>query len=155
MTNSRDCKQISPKYFANGEWLLNLYIIKYDGTESIADEVVNGIIENCLSELEERCISDEFTYFKTGTIFLHFGQRGIDLSIWHVGQWGSTFEYFSCTWYCYGRNYLDMELLDSAEPKLSQFEVNFLIRELTGYNSILEKQMTKNDFREKYLRLER
>lgn len=153
MNNFRNYKMIPSQYYCNGKWLLNLYIIKYDTTETISDEVINDLIEKCLLHLENKCISNEFIYFRTGTIFLHFGKRGIDLSIWHIGKWGNTFEYFSCTWYCYGRNYLEMELLDSSEPKLSQFEVSFLVELLTKYNSILKNNMTQEEFQEEYLKL--
>lgn len=153
MNNLRDFEIISPHFYCDGKWLLNLYVIKYDVHEKVAEAIINSLIENCLLDLEDKCISSEFNYFRMGTIFLHFGKRGIDLSIWHVGKWGNTFEYFSCTWYCYGRDYLKMELLDSAEPKLSQFEVHFLIEILSKYNSIIKENMTQEEFKEEYLRL--
>ena len=153
MNSLRYFKTLPPQYYSNGKWLLNLYIIRYDATEIISDVIINGLIIKCLLELENKCISDEFTYFRVGTIFLHFGERGVDLSIWHVGKWGKTVEYFSCTWYCYGRNYLEMELLVSAEPKLSQYEVEFLVEILKKYNSIIKNNMTQKEFKEEYLRV--
>jgi len=153
MNSFRDYRIIPPQYYSDGKWLLNIYIIKYDADETVSDKIINDILKKCLSDLDNKCISDEFIYFRTGTVFLHFGKRGIDLAIWHVGKWGKTYEYFSCTWYCYGRNFLNMELLDSAEPKLSQYEVSFLVDVLQKYNSIIKNNMTQEELREEFLRV--
>ena len=147
MNNKRYIEKIPLKFFFNQEWLLDIYVIKYDRNEIIDDKLLFGIISNCLIVLNKQCLSKEFEYFKTGIAFLHFGRRGIDLSIWHIGVWGNTYEYFSCTWYCYQRDYWNMELLDNAEPKISQYEIDLLGKELKSINSLLESNPSVSDFR--------
>lgn len=149
---SRDIRKISNVYFLGKEWLLDVYIIKYDRDELIDEQDARSIIEKCLYQLELECLSDEFEYFKTGFAFLHFGRRGIDLSVWHIGKWGGTYEYFSCTWYCYGRDPQNMELLNSAEPKLSQYEVDLLRLELQENNNMLYGGLSGLQFREMFLK---
>lgn len=122
----------------NGEWLLNTYIIRSNPEEIINDNEVKSLIEKHLRLLEEECLSDEFDYYKTGFSFLHYGNRGVDLTIWHVGRWGNTFETYVCSWYCYGRDIWNMEQLDSAEPMLCQYEMNFLIEEISDLTKLVD-----------------
>lgn len=147
MNKKRDVKKIPLKYFVDQKWLLDVYVIRYNDDEVIDDELSFEIINDCLRVLESKCLSEEFEYFKTGMAFLHFGRRGIDLSVWHIGIWGSTYEYFSSTWYCYERNYKNMELLDDAEPRISQYEINMLAKELLSINDLLLVNMSASDFR--------
>lgn len=136
--------------FRNGKWLLNVYLIQSDVFEDIEDAQVNQLIESYLDILEKTCISDEFEYYRTGFAFLHYGNRGVDLTIWHYGRWGETFETYSCSWYCYGRETSNMELLDSAEPVMCQYEIIYIIDEFKAICEILKK---KQDicFRKRYI----
>lgn len=136
--------------FQNGKWLLNVYLIQSDVFENIVDAQVNQIIESYLDILEQTCISDEFEYYRTGFAFLHYGNRGVDLTIWHYGRWGKTFETYSCSWYCYGREINNMELLDSAEPVICQYEMIYIIDEFKALCKILKKNLD-TCFRERYI----
>ena len=137
--------------FLNESWLLNLYIIRSDRNEHIIDKTVESLIERHLLLLESTCMSDEFDYLRTGFVFLHYGDRGIDLSIWHIGKWGKTFEIFNCSWYCYDRNNENMELLDSAEPVFSMYEISLLTHELNICRKIFKKIESDNQFRILYI----
>ncbi len=124
--------------FKNNSWLLNVYLIQSNENEHISDNTVNGLIEQYISDLEDKCISDEFDYFRIGFAFLHYGNRGVDLTIWHFGKWGKTFETYSCSWYCYNRTTEKMELLDSAEPVICQYEILNFINEMSVLCAILK-----------------
>lgn len=134
--------------FHNGKWLLNVYLIQSDCNENIPVSQVHSIIDSHLIKLEHACISEEFEYYRTGFAFLHYGNRGVDLTIWHYGKWGNTFETYCCSWYCYGRSTNDMELLDSAEPVICQYETLYLIDELNAIKNIVSTDGIA--FREKY-----
>ncbi len=138
-------------YYKNQAWLLNTYIIKKDKNEIISEYEVKSLIERILSVLESSCISNEFQYLKTGFVFLHYGSRGVNLSIWHYGKWGDTYEIYNCSWYCYERNITEMELLDSAEPILSQYEINFLQEELCVFYELLGEISSVDEFRNMYI----
>lgn len=135
--------------FLNGEWLLNLYIIRSDVNEEIKFDENKELIEKHLHLLEENCMSDEFDYYKIGFAFLHFGNRGVDLTIWHIGRWGKTFEMYICSWYCYGRDIWNMEQLDSAEPMVCQYEMKYLINEIDNITELVCCNSV-TELREKY-----
>ncbi len=137
-------------YFKNKTWLLNVYIIKSDSNEYIKKSEIFSIIEKHLSLLEQNCISDEFCYFRTGFAIIHYGNRGVDLTIWHIGQWDKTYEIFSCSWYCYGRDTNNMELLNSAEPIICQYEIVLLSKEFASIANIIKSMNDFIDFRTKY-----
>ncbi len=148
--NNREITKIKNRYFLDSKWLLNLYIVKKNFEEKIDINIIDIIISNCLLSLEEKCISDEFTYYRTGICFLHFGARGVEFTIWHFGKWGKTKEYFCCTWYCYNRNYLEMELLDNAEPHFSQYEAELIAECLISINKLLIKTKNVSEFRNEF-----
>ena len=126
-------------YLLDSKWLLNIYVIKSNSNEIITRENAISIISDYLLELEKHCISKEFTYYRTGFAFLHFGNRGVDLTFWHFGKWVTTFEAFSCSWYCYGRDLKHMELLDSAEPVICQYEFTTFIQEIKRIERIIDR----------------
>lgn len=125
--------------FLGRTWKLNLYVIKSNKDEELSNEYINSLVEMYLKELEHTCISEEFDYYRVGFAFLHFGNRGVDLTFWHYGSWGTTFEIYSCSWYCYGRNTSQMELLDSAEPVICQYEVGHFSKELSVLQKVIGK----------------
>lgn len=118
------------KSLLNDTWAINLYIIKSNPDEVIDNDLVTSLLEKHLTLLEKDNMSSEFEYYKIGFAFLHFGNRGVDLTIWHIGRWGKTFETFICSWYCYERNIWQMEQLDAAEPMLCQYEMKLLLGEI-------------------------
>lgn len=138
------------KLFQYGRWLLNVYLIQRDENENISDCMVEELIEKHLSELERSCISDEFEYFRTGFAFLHFGNRGVDLTVWHFGKWGETFETYCCSWYCYNRDIESMELLDSAEPIICQYEMEYVVQEISAVCNILKDEAEDFNFRQAF-----
>lgn len=140
------------KRFQNNHWLLNLYLIKSNEYELISDDVVEALIEKYLSELESNCISTEFEYYRTGFAFLHYGNRGVDLTVWHYGRWGKTFEIYSCSWYCYNRDIETMELLDSAEPVICQYEMAYIINEISNVYDMLKDMSEGEDFSTAYMK---
>lgn len=138
--------------FHNTEWLLNVYIIQSNEFEVIDNEEAYNIIETFLDDIENNCISNEFIYFKTGFAFLHYGNRGVNLNIWHIGKWGNTYELFNRTWYCYNRDLNKMEALDDAEPVLSQYEIFYFNAELEKISEIVKESPEKETFRNNYLK---
>lgn len=132
--------------FRNGEWLLNVYLIRSNPNESISDDEARNLVEKYLAVLEEKCMSSEFDYYRIGFAFLHYGNRGIDLTFWHYGSWGNTFEIFSCSWYCYNRDIHSMELLDAAEPKTSQYEIVYLNREYNIIRKVIKNSENRDTF---------
>lgn len=118
------------KTYLNGKWVLNTYLIRSNPEEVVSKDIQTRLIEKHILLLEENCMSDEFDYYRTGFAFLHFGNRGVDLTIWHIGRWGNTFETFICSWYCYDRDIWNMEQLNAAEPMLCQYEMKWLIKEI-------------------------
>lgn len=139
-------------YLKNKEWLLNIYLFKSDIYEKVCNEEIQSLITDKLYELEEECMSEEFCYLKIGFAFLHFGNRGINLSIWHIGKWGVTYEIFECSWYCYKREKDKMERLDSAEPALSMFEVSAVTQELKVIEEIMEICQSEKDIKDLYIK---
>lgn len=137
--------------YKDTEWSLNTYIIKRNVQELITEDDIRDLIENAIDTLENECMSKEFCYLKTGFAFLHYGTRGVDLSIWHMGNWGDTYELYNCSWYCYARNISNMELLNSSEPILSQYEIKWLIKELAVCAEILNKIDVPESFRPMYI----
>lgn len=133
------------KSYRNDSWLLNVYLIQSNKDEHIPDDVADELIETYIGNLEDMCISDEFDYFRTGFVFLHYGNRGVDLTVWHYGKWGQTFETYCCSWYCYNRATEKMELLDSAEPVICQYELLYIIDEMNALCSILKDLSTLED----------
>lgn len=144
-------KEIGQKYI-NDSWLLNVYTIRSNPNELIDPEVKNRLIEKHLKLLEKNNMSDEFDYYKIGFCFLHFGNRGVDLTIWHIGRWGTTFETFICSWYCYGRNIDNMEQLNAAEPMLCQYEMETLTKEIRTISDLVEYE-TIEELRNRYLEI--
>ena len=149
MLNKRKTTSLRLCQFLNSTWLLNIYIIQSNPNEEISLELAKSIIEDKLHSIEQEWMSNEFDYYKTGFAFLHFGNRGVDLTIWHFGTWGSTFETFVCSWYCYGRNVKNMEHLDSAEPIICQYEMELMAKELLTIETI-EEYHSQNKFRERF-----
>lgn len=137
-------------YFLDKTWLIDLILIKSDSNEVICEEDVNSLVYTCLEQLEKECISLEFNYYRSAVVFLHFGTRGVELTVWHFGRWSQTFEYFCCTWYCYKRDYKNIELLDNCEPHFSQYEVDCICKILPQVNEIGVSTDTADEFKEKF-----
>ena len=134
----------------NKHWLLNVFLIKANASEVISQDTVFQIIETHLSEIDNEYMSDEFEYFKTGFAFLHYGNRGVDLTIWHVGKWGNTFEVFSESWYCYNRDIHLMSILDHAEPVICQYELSLMCEELTAISMIIKNMNDEDIFQDAF-----
>lgn len=147
----RKTKVIYGVYFKETKWMLNIYLIQSDTEEIISEKEIYDIINKALKDIEENSISEEFVYFRTGFALLHYGNRGINLSIWHVGQWGNTYEIFKKVWYCYNRDYSQMDLLDDAEPVLCQYEIIIFNNELNVIANIIARLSDGECFREKYI----
>lgn len=138
-------------YFKETKWMLNIYLIQSDTEEKISEKEIYDIVNKALKDIEENSISEEFVYFRTGFALLHYGNRGINLSIWHVGQWGNTYEIFKKVWYCYNRDYPQMDLLDDAEPVLCQYEIIIFNNELNVIANTIARLSDGECFREKYI----
>jgi len=132
--------------YLDGKWLLNLYLLKHNQSEYFSDETINDIINKSLLQLETECMSKEFNYFKIGFAFLHFGERGVALNIWHIGLWHSTYEIFCCNWYCYNRNITNMELLENAEPRICHYEIPIATKEFDNIRNIVATISSENEF---------
>lgn len=146
---TRDAIQYPCKTFYNS-WMLKVYLLRYDEKETVDEVLINKILENRLKELETQCISPEFNYYRIGLAFIHFGKRGVEVSIWHIGDWGETIEFFCCTWYCYNRDLDNMELLDSAEPHFSQYEINFLAHDFSILCKFCSTATSEKEFISKF-----
>lgn len=141
------------KNYLNNAWTLNVYVLKGKPQEIVCEENTDLIFEKYLNELEGKCLSDEFEYLKVGFAFLHYGRRGVCLSIWHVGQWNCTFEIFCNTWYCYGREIFEMELLDIKEPKICIYELSVANKELQKILAIINDIKQPAFFRDKFIEI--
>lgn len=139
----RDTTLFPARRFFNEKWLLNVYVIKSHPEEVVSEKQMTTIIETHLSKLEEKCMSSEFEYYRTGFAFLHYGNRGVDLTIWHFGRWGSTFETYVCSWYCYNRDVDNLEQLDAAEPILCQYEISLYINEISKAIDLIDCKTTE------------
>lgn len=146
-----ECKYLNR--FLDGQWLLNLYILKYNLSENFNDEAISDILNKSLLQLETECVSNEFDYLKIGFAFLHFGQRGIALSIWHIGLYNSTYELFCCNWYCYNRAINDMELLDNAEPRISYYEIPLAVEEFKNIRKIIITISSEKEFEDTFINI--
>lgn len=147
------CRETKVKrgvFFKDTDWMLNVYVIQSNKEENISWKEIYEIIERILHDIERNCISEEFTYFRTGFVFVHYGNRGINLSVWHAGKWGKTYEIFNRAWYCYNREIDKMEILDDAEPVLSQYEIAYLNLELNAIATILKNLSDNTGFRQQY-----
>jgi len=151
--NTRKTILKSAVWFLNNTWLLDVYTIIYNEKETILEECVKSIVDRCVHEIEKKCMSNEFEYARTGFSFVHFGRRGITVSIWHLGNWGQTNEVFCCSWYCYGRNISGMELLDSAEPILSKYEIRLLEKKLEQCDLVFDLVKPEEEIQQCYLRI--
>lgn len=138
-------------YFKETKWMLNIYLIQSDTEEIISEKEIYDIINKALEDIEENSISEEFVYFRTGFALLHYGNRGINLSIWHVGQWENTYEIFKQVCYCYNRDYSQMDLLNDAEPVLCQYEIVIFNNELNVIANTIKRLSDGECFREKYI----
>src|SRR6476646_11162176 len=110
-------------------WCLRNYLLQADPAEetNLADH--NAHILRLIVEIDTHYLSNEFEYFRTGFVLGHVGQRGICVSVWHWGTWGTTHEIFNHSWYCYGRDYRLLKPLDRKEPVFCEFEVPILVEE--------------------------
>lgn len=138
------------KKYIRDKWMLNVYLIKSNPNEAVSSDVVTKIIEKHLLLIESGNMSEEFDYYRTGFAFLHFGNRGIDLTIWHIGRWGNTFETFVCSWYCYNREIDNMEQLDAAEPMLCQYEMKLFAKEILNISQLVQYKSI-DDIRDRYV----
>lgn len=149
---SRDTNVEYGKLFLHDKWLLNVYLIRSNPNEEITSSVITQLLNKHLQLLEKNNMSEEFDYYRTGFAFLHFGNRGVDLTIWHIGRWGTTFETFICSWYCYNRDIWNMEQLNAAEPMLCQYERKLLNYEISNISSLISCDSI-SEIRRQYLRL--
>ncbi len=151
---SKIIREIISKYVVNFDdidWIINLYLIKSNKNENIAFEDIYMLIKDKLKEIQSNNFSEEFTYLKTGFAFIHYGNRGINLSIWHVGKWGNTYEIFKKIWYCYNRDLKEMETLDDCEPIISQFEFDLFNKEIVVIGNILSTISGDEQLRQEYI----
>lgn len=153
MMKTRDTTIYKNLFYLNKTWLIDLVLIKSNPLEVIDTKDIESLVCNCLSQLEKECISPEFIYYRTGVVFVHFGRRGVELTVWHFGRWDKTSEYFCCTWYCYKRGIGNMELLDNCEPHFSQYEVDLICKILPQVNEIALSFDSNEEFKKKFINL--
>lgn len=149
--NNRDTKVYHLKKYLYGEWLLNVYLIRANKSEKVELDTIDGILEKYIKELNLFHLSDEFYYTKTGFALLHFGNRGVNLSIWHTGDWGGTNEVYCCSWYTYGRNIDNMSPLNDAEPLACYYELDIAVGELKVIEEVFDKTKSIKQFRENFI----
>lgn len=125
----------------DNNWYLNNFIVKANEDEEINYNSLYPVILKLLIQIENNHFSKEFSYWKTGFSLVHFGNRGINVSIWHWGNWGNTIELYGQHWYCYGRDLSKLEMLNSKEPILCYFEIDIFTKEL---NVIKISEETEN-----------
>lgn len=145
---TRSISQFRLVRFLDRNWLLNVVLIKANPGEVVSEETVIQIIERHLSQIEDSFMSDEFEYFRTGFAFLHYGNRGVDLTVWHAGKWGRTYEVFSVSWYCYDRDIQLMQVLDHAEPVICQYEMLLMCEHLNSLSEIIKNLKSDDVFQD-------
>jgi hypothetical protein len=111
------------------------------------NEVVDRdvLFDNLLQKIRlvaTQYLSSEFTYIRSGFIIAHYGRRGVTFSIWHWADWCGTWEYFCQAWYCYGREFTDMQPLDRTEPILCQHEIEIVSSEGRTFRDLAMNGLT-------------
>jgi hypothetical protein len=133
----------------NSTWYLRNYLIKADPAEMVKEDEHNARLRALIEEIDRIHLSAEFEYFRCGFVIGHLGQRGICVSVWHWGKWGSTYEIFNQSWYAYGRDYAALTLLDRKEPVFSVFELPIIVGEIQFFFTIAAEgfgQLTRERF---------
>ena len=138
--------------YSDDSWLLNVFIIKANPNEHTSDELADEIIAKHLKLLEENCMVNGIRYVKTGFALLHFGNRGVNLSIWHIGAWGNTFEIFCCSWYTYKRDFEKMEVLPNSEPVMCSYEIPVIQKSLDDILNVFTSIEAIEFFREGFMK---
>lgn len=127
--NERRVIVLPPPVPEESRWCLRNYLLRANTVEEISVDEHNAHIVRLIDEIDSQYLSQEFEYYRTGFVLGHFGQRGICISIWHWGAWGTTREIFNHAWYSYGRDYDSLRYMDRKEPAFCEFEVPILVEE--------------------------
>lgn len=138
--------------YRNNDWILNIYFLKWKESELVSLKQQQSIIERQLESIDQFGLSTEFKYFKTGFGVLHFGRRGVCSTIWHVGMWENTYEFFVNSWYCYQRDIDNMEMLFEKEPKFSHYEIAIVASELGIFKKIIETLDKPENFKKEFIK---
>ena len=129
--------------FDNLDWFLRFYFVQADENEIVNEGEIKSKLSSLLREIDTKLCTTEFSYQKAGFAFVHFGRRGVTISIWHWAEWDGTWELFNNAWYCYGRNIAEMELLDRKEPVISHYDLPIILSELASFKNAMSDSATK------------
>lgn len=133
-------------------WKLKLFLITAQGIPFAPIKTVKDLLSEMLVSITKR-LSEEFEYGRFGFAIVHTGRRGVCISIWHFGSWGTTFEYYSSVWYRYGYGFDNFELLNDIEPALCWFEIKRTMSEFKTIYTLAET-LSLNNIREKYFSID-
>lgn len=133
-------------------WKLKLFFITAQGVPFATMKTVKDVLTDMLGSITKR-LSNEFEYGRFGFAIIHTGRRGVCISIWHFGSWGTTFEFFSSVWYRYGHGFDNFELLNDVEPAFCWFEFERTRSEFRAIFKLAET-LTLNKIRESYFSID-
>lgn len=140
MSNNRRPVLLPTPFEDQSKWCFRNYLLRADPSEEVDVSNHNRHLRRLVQEIEDRYLSSEFEYFHTGFILGHLGHRGIHISVWHWGKWGTTHEAFNQSWYTYGRNYDLLAFLERVEPVFCEFEVPLLVAEFEFFRRIVANE---------------
>jgi len=115
-----------------GAWRCRTYELHVPGGSSGLGpwSAAGDLLDPCLEVADSSCLSDEFLYLRVGAFLVHFGRRGVTVTLIHFGCWGDMPEVFICGWYAYARSLDNLELLDNREPVSCYHDAPVLTHEL-------------------------
>lgn len=106
-----------------------VYIFAADAEKQWNEAQIIATLDEMLVRLEDHSFNDEFNYLKFGFSMVHFGRRGITITIWHWGKWGETLELFWSGWYAF-HDHLIFDSLTAQEPVMCIYECDAVANEL-------------------------
>lgn len=143
-SSSRKAVKLGIRTIGETGWRIREYLLKSDIEESLEVSFIDELIEKYINLIEKTLLTEEFNYQRVGFVIFHAGRRGVTIAIWHWAEWDGSWELFAQEWYCYGRDFHHMELLDVKEPVLChhdtpvvQWEIQKMVESIDNNNSIV------------------
>lgn len=133
----RQVQKVGPLYLKDIDWHFRVYLLMSDPTEIIDRNTLFTNLTTNIRSIVANCLSEEFTYLRTGFILAHYGRRGVAHSIWHWADWSGNWEYFCQSFYCYDRKLQEMAPLDRTEPILCLHEIEVVTNEALAFKNIV------------------
>jgi hypothetical protein len=109
-------------------WRLRTYVVSARG-DGVAQEQRDAAVR-ALGDCVPTTSSDpDYTLFRTGVAVVHFGRRGVTVTLAHFGLWGDMFEVFLRGWYRTAGQ-VAFESLTSVDPVLCYHDIPVLLADV-------------------------